>query len=265
MITMNAIKNYAITFKALLYADLIVFKKEILNKIIDNAIVVVINLLVMGFILQRFGLQSNFGLMMVGGLIPMTLLFYAYPFVFTTVGDIEGPRTISYYLTLPIPSGLILLKNACSIALQGFMLIATIIPLAKLVLGSQLDLTAISWGWLLIMSALSSFFFGVFSLWVISMIKNMSMLSSVFSRFIFPLWMLGGFQFSWQSIHLTYPWFSYIALLNPFIYTTEGIRASIIGQEEFLPFWSCVVAIIFFTVCFWCITYKRLKKRLDFV
>ena len=84
-------------------------------------------------------------------------------------------------------------------------------------------------------------------------------------RIVFPLWFLGGFEFSWNSVHLIAPKLSYLLLLNPIIYMTEGVRAALLGQDGMISFWICclVLSVMFVGVGYW--SFKALKKRLDFV
>ncbi len=104
-----------------------------------------------------------------------------------------------------------------------------------------------------------------FALMVGSFVKNMSTIGSVWMRFIYPIWFLGGFQFSWTVLFKTSPKLAYLNLINPMTYIMEAIRGAILGQEGYLPFWPCTSMVILFAfACAW-YGIVRLKKRLDFV
>ena len=84
-------------------------------------------------------------------------------------------------------------------------------------------------------------------------------------RFVYPLWFLGGFQYSWQVLYDFSPLFAYVSLLNPVLYVMEGTRAAILGQEGSLNFWLCILMLIFFTLlCGWH-ALKQLKRQLDYI
>ncbi len=93
----------------------------------------------------------------------------------------------------------------------------------------------------------------------------MSKIGSMWIRVVFPLWMLGGFQFTWEMMYAKSPVLAYILLLNPFLYTTEGMRGAILGQAGSLPSSMCFVAGLFFATLYGAIGVWRLLKRLDAV
>jgi ABC-type multidrug transport system permease subunit len=93
----------------------------------------------------------------------------------------------------------------------------------------------------------------------------MSELGTVWSRMIFPMWFMGGFQFSWFAFYKVFPTMAIISLCNPMIYLTEMTRVAISGQEGYINFWLCVLAAIGFAALFMFLALYRLKKKLDYV
>jgi hypothetical protein len=49
------------------------------------------------------------------------------------------------------------------------------------------------------------------------------------------------------------------------IYTTEAVRVALLGQEGFINFWLCVLAILFFATLSLYFGIANLRKRLDFI
>jgi ABC-2 type transport system permease protein len=96
-------------------------------------------------------------------------------------------------------------------------------------------------------------------------LSSIEKLGVAWCRVIFPLWFLGGFQFSWMTTYAVAPTLAYVMLFNPVIYATDGIRAVILGQDGYLPFWICLMIMI--ALCgiigWWSV--KALRQRLDFV
>ena len=108
-------------------------------------------------------------------------------------------------------------------------------------------------------------FFGFFTLFMISITKDILKLDNAFMRFSYPLWFLGGFQFSWAVLYEYSPTLAKINLINPYIYATEAMRGIIIGPQGFLPFWYCIGALFCLTVVAGSIGIIKIKKRLDYV
>lgn len=256
---------YVHTLAALFAEDYFIFRQRVKDRLINSAIFLAINLIIASSILQHFGMAKDFGVFMVGSLFASILLFEIYPLVASTVADIEGPRTISYYLVAPVPSVLILVKTMCSLAFQAIIVSVCMMPVAKLLLWNEFSFERVSFFSLSLLFIVSGLFSTALGLLIVSFIKHMGALSNVWTRFIFPLWMFGGFQFSWQALKETYPTLAYLVLLNPVMYTNEGFRAALLGQDQFLSLPLCigVLAISTLLIGWWAIV--RLKKRLDFV
>ena len=257
---------YFNVFKHLLLTDFSIFMQVFKDKFINLFIWVGITAAVMGYVMPAFGLAGDYGSFQLAGLLASAGLFEVFPSVMSLVSDFEGDRMISYHLTLPIPSWLVLVKTACFYALSAMILTVCVLPMGKLVLWNQFDLSQINYFRLATIVTVTGSFFGIFTLWITSMVTDVAHIGNVWMRFIFPLWFLGGFQFSWKVLHGLFPWFAYINLANPMIYTMEATRVALLGNEPaYLPFWVCVVAIIGFKVLFATHALVRLKKRLDFV
>ncbi len=256
---------YFTVCKNLILSDLIVFKQTFFNKLIDVTIWVVLTIFVAGYIMPYFGLAASFGAVQLGGVLAAVGLFELYSSVVDLVVDFEGDRGIDYRLTLPIPSWLAIVSKAAYYFIVYFTLTVCMLPVGKLSLWNQLDLLQINYFQLLLALIFQSIFFACFVIWASSVIENMSKLGSVWARFIFPMWFMGGYSFSWMSLYYVLPVVAWINLINPMIYITESTRAAMLGQQEYLNFWACLLAIAFFSVVCLVVGMRNLKKRLDYV
>jgi len=251
--------------KNLILSDLIILKRLFVNKFIDKSIWIFSTMFVTAYIMPYFGLVNNFGLFQFGGIITTVGLFELYASVVELVADFEGDRIIDYTLTLPIPSWLAIISKSIYYFILYFALTVSVLPLGKLLLWNQLDLTQINYLKLLLAIFFQSMFYACFVILVSSVINSMSKLGIVWSRFISPMWFLGGFQFSWIALYNGFPIFAWISLLNPMIYITESTRVALIGQADYLNFWLCLVVIFSLSVVCLAIGLNNLKKRLDFI
>ncbi len=258
-------KLYGTVVKELIYSDLMVFKQVFFDKFIDLTIWVVLTIVVMGYIMPYFGLSADFGTFQLAGVLASAGLFELYANAVDLVSDFEGDRVINYSLTLPIPSWLAIISKAAYYFIVYFLLSLLMFPIGKLVLWKQMDLAQIFYAQLLLSLIFSSVFYACFVLWASSIISSMNKLGSVWARFIFPMWFMGGFQFSWMALYHVLPTVALISLLNPMIYITEAVRAAMLGQTGYINFWLCLLAIVFFSGFFLVLGMRNLKKRLDFV
>lgn len=261
----TSLSFYWTIFKQLVAEELVVFKEVFFDKIVNLAIWVSIVAGIFGYIMPEFGLAADYGSFQLASLIASAGLFEIFPSVMTLLSDIEGDRVISYQLTLPLPSWMILMKKATYYAINSLTLAICVTPIGKLVLWNQFDVTKIRIIPFILMLIVVSIFYGTFTLWLTARAKNMAAIGNVWMRFLFPMWFLGGFQFSWAVLYKISPTLAYINLINPMTYVMEGTRAALLGQQEFISVWICILALgIFSILSGWYATIK-LKQRLDFV
>lgn len=258
------ISFYCYVFWQMLLEELVVFRANFVGKIIDLSIWVSCTAAIFAYIMPAFGL-ANYGSFQLAGLIASAGLFEVFPSIMMFVSDIEGPRSISYYLTLPIPSWLVLFKKLCYYAINCLSLCLCVSPIGKLVLWNEFDLSKISWIPFILMAIVISIFYAALTLWLTSRTMDITKIGNVWMRFIFPMWFLGGFQFSWSVLYKVSPLFAYLNLLNPMTYVMEGMRAVLLGQEGFISVWYCLIALGLLSILCWWHALVRLRRRLDFV
>ncbi|MBY0109548.1 MAG: ABC transporter permease [Candidatus Babeliaceae bacterium] len=257
-------RNYFMTCKNLIWSDLTVYRQTIIDKIIDVGIWAGLTVLVTGYVMPYFGLV-NFGPFQFGGIIAAVGLFEMYASVVDFVSDLEGDRAINYNLTLPIPSALALMSKSAYYFLVYASLTFAMLPIGYLCVWGQLPLMQVSYGKLILAIFFQCMFYACFILWASSMINNMAHLGRVWNRCIFPMWLMGGFQFSWLALYSVLPALAYINAINPMIYITESTRVALLGQTGYADFWLCLVAIAGFSAICFAMGVRNLKKRLDFV
>ena len=206
--------SYFTVCKNLIKADLIIFKQMFLDKFIDLSIWVVLTTIVTAYIMPYFGLTVDFGVFQLGGLIAATgLLEMGNSNTVELVSDFEGDRVISFNLTLPIPSWLALVSKAGYYFIIYTILSLLMLPIGKLCLWNQFDLASVHYPKFILAIFALNLFYASFALWMASIVPNINKMGQVWMRFIFPLWFLGGFQFSWMASYKTIPSFAMVNLI----------------------------------------------------
>lgn len=249
----------------LLKMDLVIFKRTIKDKVINLFIWVFINVFVFGYLLPSFGLIESYSSFMIAGLAAAAGLFEVYPSVLKLVHDFEGDNITSYYATLPMPTYLVFIRQFIFYSFNAAAVSLLVLPVCKLVFWHKFDVSQFSFIKFGIIYILTNLFYGAFTLWLVSRTSNAEKIGNVWIRYVFPLWFLGGFQFSWYVLHKVVPMAAYINLLNPIVYVNEGSRAAIVGQEGYLSVWLCCGMLIIFIILGLTYSIKTLKKRLDLI
>lgn len=250
-------------FFQLLRRDLLIFKRDYWSKFLDMFIIFATNVIVFGYFMPGEGLSTQYGAFLLIAAIGSFGLIEIVGKVALVLSDLEGDRSISQLLIMPIRSELIFLYMVLFWAISSMTLSILLFPVGKLLLWSRFDLGAISYLRLCGIFLMGNLFFGSFALWLCSIVPGMSGLNALWLRYVVPLWMFGTYFFSWETAYSTHPIIGTLLLINPIVYVIEGMRAAALGQSGYLPYFVCIGALALFI--FACTTHaiKRLKKILD--
>lgn len=257
-------KNIWQTFYALLCKDIAIYNKRWFYRSLDALVWMASILIVAHHIMPLFGITDpQYAIFTLIGNLAVWGLFEMLTSIAMFLGDIQGDKAITYYLSLPIPSHMIFIEQALASAYRSMASSILIIPLGKLMLGNDFVLAAINWPHFILAFFIINIFYGFFTIFVASYIPDLTALTTVRSRIMFPLWFLGGFQFPWKMLYEVSPIAAYCNLCNPIIYIMEGIRSTTLPPEKYLPFWNCMGMLIIFSIVFGYLGIQKLKKRLD--
>jgi hypothetical protein len=262
---MTHYKQYLKLFWELLKTDLFILKSSIWGDVIDTILWVTTILLTATYVLPMLGMTTQFGAFVAVASIASCSFFRVFAFASQFLADLEGNNTISYPMTLPLPSWMVIAKGSVVYMIHVALVSMLILPLAKLILLSRLDLGQLSVFKTLVMYFTLHLFSGFFALFITSLVKNMMGIMAIWNRALFPLWFFGGSQFSWYTLKALAPNLAYVGLFNPFLYPMEGIHSAILGHSDYLPFWMCIGVSLSLMVIFGIMGIMRFKKRLDFV
>ncbi len=249
--------------KQLLIRSFIIYKPQFKDKILNGLIFSSLNTIVFAYIMPVAGLK-NFGPFILFSMTGTWGFFSTINNIAKLITDItdEGSN-LTYELTLPIPQWMIFAKYALDNAYQAFIITLLILPIGKLLLWNQCSFEHFSFFKFYFILLVACIFFGFFSVLMSSLTENIYKLDNIWLRIIFPMWFLGCFQFSWKTLYSISPTLAYINLLNPLTYALEGSRAAALDPNLSLPYWPCVLALVFASGLFGYIGIAKLKQRLD--
>lgn len=251
-------------FWALLKTDLSLIQARIKARIINMFIWGGSTCIVAGYILQKFGISAEFGSFQTTSVVTSATGLLIFSELFIMVADLEGDKHINYQMSLPVPNWLIFIKMAIIYAAKGFLLCVLTVPIIKIFLWSRVDLMQIKVFWFLMTLVVINIFFGFFNLLFVSYAK-LQTAENLIVRILFPLWFLGGFQFSYKIAHSVSPILGYCTLLSPYTFVTEAVRATMLDSRDFMPLWISLSVLIVLTIFYGYWGIRNLKKRLDLV
>jgi ABC-type polysaccharide/polyol phosphate export permease len=248
----------------LLFRSIAIYNKQLIDRSIDAVVWIATTLIIAEYVMPLFGINDKqYGTFILIGNFAIWGLFEMLTSVGIFLGDIQGDKSISYYMSLPLPSYIIFIEQSFASAYRSMTSSILILPIGKLILGTDFIISTINWPKFIFACFMINIFYGFFTIFLASYCDNLSNLTMIRSRIIFPLWFLGCFQFQWGMLYKVLPFLAYIDLGNPLTFILEGIRSSTLGPEKYLPFWICMGMLIFFSILFGYLGIQKLKQRLD--
>lgn len=242
--------------------QIIIFKDKISTDVINFLIWGCISTFVTGTLL---GLDISFATFQFCGVIANIGLWMSFHETIAFVSDIENKKKIYYDLSCPLPSKLYFLSRIIFYLIRFSILTIIITILSRVILGHIINFAKISIIKFILISITTNIFYGVWIFFMASIIKKSKNIPNLFSRFQFPLWFLGGFQFSWKTLYSKNKILAYLDLANPILYINEGFKDAILGIKGIVPFYYLIGIIAIFSIILFFVGYYRLKKQLDFV
>jgi ABC-2 type transport system permease protein len=252
-------------FFQLLWKEVLVSLEDSKKKWIQASLSILTMFVIFDYIMPNMGLDKNYALFFVIGLVASFGLYEMVGKIAALITDLNGDRAFSYLLTLPLHPIFSISSFVLGWSLFGIFMTLLLFPIAKLLLFSRWDLSQISLLKFLGMNVTINVFFGYFSLWLASLIKDVKNTAWLWVMIINPLYTLGGYYSPWRVTKNFSSLLAFAELFNPITYVMEGIRATLLEPNEFLSFWVCLAALWIFIPLFCWDSYRRLKKRLDFV
>ena len=98
-------KNIYKTFLAVLYKDITIFNKRWIHRSIDSLVWMLSIIFVAHYIMPLFGVvDKQYGTFCLIGNLAVWGLLEMLTSIAMFLGDLQGERTITYYISLPLPS-----------------------------------------------------------------------------------------------------------------------------------------------------------------
>jgi|GEM_PF-923156 len=260
-----SLKHSLRVFGWLLYVDARSLWKDFFNNLLDAAVWPFFIIFVNGIILPKMGMPADYGAFITISMVVIMSAFSARSSATLIAADLDGPQTIAYELTLPLPYWMVWLKNSLYLSLKAILFNTLPLFLGKIILGSQLNFSHFSLFKFSIIYTISALFFGAFALFTTVLTNTLKSYSRLQANFIRPMTFLNGFTSSWAITYAISPVLGIFMRCLPWIYAYEGCRAAILGQDGYINIWVCVGMLTLYTIVFTMASLWLFKKRMDCV
>ena len=248
-------------FGATLRRDLVVTRRELPQFLVQALIQPMFFLLIFCKILPGIGLTAgNFAALLLPGIVGLTELMAAIQGItLPLVLDLGYAREIDDRLLAPLPVWLVAAEKVLFAALRGMVAGGVIFPAAWWVLGSRYAVRGDRIGVLVGMIVLAAFAGSGIGL-VIGTVVKPEQISLMFSVILTPLLFTGCTYYPWSALK-TFPILQKIVLINPLVYASEGLRATLVPQFPHLSMAGVLVALLVFDVLLLVVGLRQFEKK----
>jgi ABC-2 type transport system permease protein len=255
-------------FYGLLLRDLRVLSREFHVFLARVGMQPLLFLFVFTFILPRMGGANmmatgagmDFGTILLPGLMAVAIMFSGIAAVALPLSAEFGiTREIDDRVMCPLPLWAVALEKVCFSAMQSIIAALLVIPMAYYVPAVPVRVHVANWFLLVVVMVLSSLLTGALGL-VIGSTVNPKQIGLVFSILVVPITFLGCVYYPWAYLNKI-RWLQVAVLVNPIVYMSEGLRASVTPGIAHMPWWAILLALVFFATALGRLGLRGFLKR----
>lgn len=248
-------------FGAILWRDVTVARRELVSFLVRTALQPILFTIVFGYLLPKMGIiPHGYTTMILPGVVALSLTMSAVQSVaLPMVSEFGYTKEIEDRLLAPIPIPLVAVEKIVSGVLQGLIAATFVLPLARLIIGPIPGLTFAHVPLLLLLTILAGAAFSALGLYLGTAIAPQQ-IGLMFSVIIAPMIMFGCTYYPWRGLDAV-PAMKYAVLINPIVYASEGMRATLTPSVPHMPVPAILGALIVLTAFFAWLGLRSFMKR----
>jgi ABC-2 type transport system permease protein len=214
-------------FGALLRRDVRVARKELPSFLLRTTLQPIMFVIVFGYLLPKMGfMRSGYTSTLLPGVLAVSLAMAAVQAVTLPMAvDFAATKEIEDRLLAPIATHWVALEKVAAGMLQGLVSALFVLPLARLIMGPIPGLTLSHGGEVLAVAVLGAAAFSAMGLLLGTAVQPQH-IGLMFSMIVAPMIFFGCTYYPWRGLDAV-PVVKYLVLINPLVYVSEGMRASL--------------------------------------
>ncbi len=242
---------YSRAFAGLLLRDFRVLRREIGPFLLRTVMNPLLFLFVFTYIFPRIGQAGgmphgggvSFGTVLLPGLMAVAILFSGIAGVALPLATEFGiTREIEDRVMCPIPVAAVAFEKICFSAMQSILAAAVVFPLAYYIPTDPVSVHVSNWFLLFFVLVMSGLVSGSLGLAIGTTVQPRQ-IGLIFSIVVIPITFLGCVYYPWALLDKV-KWLKYATLINPIVYISEGLRASLTPKLPHMPIWAIATALV---------------------
>jgi ABC-2 type transport system permease protein len=179
----------------------------------------------------------TFATLIVPGLIGTSALFSGISSVATPLAvDFGATKEIEDRALSPLPVWALGLEKILWGSFQALIAAAVVFPLVYLIPATPVSVHVSSWPMLIAVTIMICVTSGALGLTLGSIVKP-HQIGLMYGVLVIPLTFLGCVYYPWKTLQPV-PWLHWAVLINPLVYTTEGMRDALTPILPHMPVWA---------------------------
>ena len=249
------------TFYAMLSRDGHVARRNLIPTLLQNLLQPLLLTFVFGRVLTSSGMMSaSYKDILLPGIMALSMtLSGVWAVAMPLISEFQFTKEIEDRLLAPIETGWLAIEKVVAGMVQALVSGLVVIPAAWITLGSGVHLGS----WHPAQFAATCLLMALFSasggLWM-GVSVGQTQIGLMFSMVLTPMMMFGCAYYPWSALK-TFPILQKAVLINPLVYASEGLRATLVPQFPHLPITAVFIALLFFDVLLLCVGLRQFEKK----
>jgi ABC-2 type transport system permease protein len=249
------------TFGAMLARDAHVARRNGLQLLLQTFLQPLLFVFIFGRVMVGSGyMPQAYKSLLLPGIIAISMTFTGiWAVAMPLIAEFQWTREIEDRLLAPIDIRWIAIEKVIAGMLQALIAGLVVIPLAWLVLRPGIEISINSpftFALIIILVATFSACGGL----AVGCSMNQQHIGLMFSMLITPMIFFGCTYYPWSALK-TFPVLQKAVLINPLVYASEGMRATLVPQFPHLSLVAILVMLIFFDVLLLVVGLRQFEKK----
>ena len=248
-------------FGALLRRDVRVARRELPSFLLRTTLQPIMFTIVFGYLLPKMGfLSRGYTAALLPGVLAVSLAMAAVQAVTLPMAvDFAATKEIEDRLLAPVSTRLVAIEKVVSGMLQGLVSALFVLPLARLIMGPIPGLTLSHGGEVFAVALLGAAAFSAMGLLLGTAVQPQH-IGLMFSMIVAPMIFFGCTYYPWRGLDAV-PVVKYLVLINPLVYVSEGMRASLTPGVPHMPLVVSMAMLLVLTAVFGGLGLRAFDRR----
>jgi len=252
--------NYK-AFLAMLARDVRVARRNIVALLFQTFLQPLMFVFIFGRVMVRSGyMPPAYKSLLLPGIMAISMVFTGiWAVAMPLIAEFQFTREIEDRLLAPMEISWLAVEKVIAGIIQALVAGLVVIPLAWLLLRPGVDISVHSTLNFALVTLLVAGFSACGGL-ALGCSVNQQHIGLMFSMVMTPMIFFGCTYYPWSAL-ASFPILQKLVLLNPLVYASEGLRATLVPQFPHLPSGADIAALLFFDVFLLVVGLRQFEKK----